>query len=72
MQLTEARRVPTNAQWVPEKAAAAMLSVHRSTLARLVARGEIKKAKFGHAARYSVADLEAFMERCVIDPSAGR
>ena len=57
-----------NPEWVPEKAAAAMLGVHRMTLFDWRHKGEPGKAptwyRISNRILYKKSDIQAFIEGC--------
>lgn len=57
-----------NGEWLGTFEAAAFIQVSPNTLRKYVRRGLIPSARDGRAFRVRRADLEAFIERCRIEP----
>ena len=48
--------------------AADYLGVHRDTVCRLLADGRLRYFKIGRSVRIDAADLDAYVERCAVEP----
>lgn len=52
--------------------AAELLGVHPDTLRRLLADGRLRYLKVGRSVRIEAAELDAFLQSCVVEPWRGQ
>ncbi|WP_461004686.1 helix-turn-helix domain-containing protein [Trueperella pyogenes] len=56
------RTPPSGLETVTANEAARLLAIHRNTLDRLIARGDIPAHKIGRSVRIRLSDLEAYLQ----------